>query len=146
MASASPSSRPSPTRPPSDEIARRPESFTGAYHSGPFNAFANAGLFFASRVADTLDHTATPSIAYVAALNHQLIGPLGEEPLFHSNMAIVDGIFAGHTFAYRNYHAALPDDALFRDTEHLTEAGMVQMVRLLLDDNRALLDRVLGKR
>jgi hypothetical protein len=128
---------------PPSVVARRPESFSGAYRSGPFEAFANAGLFFGHRVATMLDRTRVPVIAYVAALNHDLLGTLGDDALFRSNMAIVDGVFAGHRFAFSNYHGAIRDDRLFLDTEHLTVAGNLAMIRHLVGDHRAVFDRAL---
>jgi hypothetical protein len=121
-------------------IARQPESFNGAYRSGPFDAFANAGLFFGERVAATLDQSPVPVIAYVAALNHQLLGELGRDELFQSNMAIVNSLFSGHRFPFANYEHSIPDDALFLDTEHLTVEGNLAMVHLLINDHRSVFD------
>ena len=126
-----------------EAIARRPESFTGAYRSGPFDAFANAGLFFGQRVAATLDQSRVPVIAYVAALNHKLLGELGRDELFQSNMAIIDALFTGHRFPFSNYHQAIPEDRMFLDTEHLTVDGNLTMVHLLLNDHRAVFDGAL---
>src|SRR4029077_640184 len=119
-------------------------SFSGAYRSGPFDAFANAGLFFGERVAATLDQSPVPVIAYVAALNHQLLGDLARDDLFKSNMAIVNALFSGRRFPFSNYENAINDDALFIDTEHLTVDGNLAMVHLLIDDHRSVFDAALG--
>jgi hypothetical protein len=124
--------------------ARLLESFSGAYRSGPFDAFANAGLFFGHRVAAVLDATTVPTIAYVAALNHQLLGSLGADDLFRSNMRIIDGLFAGHRFRYMNYESSLPDDSYFLDTEHLSQIGHRAMAEMLIHDHRDIFDRALG--
>src|SRR5207253_1127447 len=99
---------------------RLPENFTGAFRSGPFDAFSNPGTFFARRVAATLDASNIPSIVYVSALNHSLLGELANDDLFHANLAMIDELFRGHHFAFNDYEAALTPDELFADTEHLT--------------------------
>jgi hypothetical protein len=58
-------------------------------------------------------------------------------------MAIVNGLFTGHRFPFSNYENAIPDDALFLDTEHLTVEGNLVMVHLLIDDHRAVFDAAL---
>ena len=125
-------------------VARLPENFSGAYRSGPFDAFANAGLFFGRRAASALDATNVPRVTYVAALNHQLLGSLGSDELFRSNMAIVDGLFNGHQFPYSNYESSLSEDSYFLDTEHLSATGHLAMARLLISDHRGVFDRALA--
>jgi hypothetical protein len=125
-------------------VARLPENFSGAYRSGPFEAFANAGLFFGRRAAAALDATQVPRVVYTAALNHALLGALGSDDLFQSNMAIVDDLFSGHQFPYSNYHLSLSEDGNFLDTEHLSATGHLAMARMLISDHREVFDRALA--
>jgi hypothetical protein len=136
---------PRPIEDAQNPAGRLPENFGPAYRSGPFDAFPNAGLFFAKRVAAALDASSTPSTIYVSALNHSLLGDVANGLVFSSNISLVEAIFTGaHPFPFRNYHDALPDDELFVDTEHLTAEGHRRMVDLILRDNASLFDRIFG--
>jgi len=127
-------------------IARDPASFTGAYQSGPFDAFPNAGLYFAARAADAIDRAGVPAFSYVAALNHPLLGSLATGPGFDRNVGIVDSVFSGRTFAFRDYATLALDDPLFLDTEHLSDLGHRAMVDRLLDDFGPVFARALDRR
>jgi len=151
--SGAPVGVPPPPRPPStrrgpDEApnapARLPENYRPSYLTGRFDSFPNAGLFFAERVAATLDAAGVPAITYFSALNHELLQDVAQGPTFDANVAMIDAIFSGHKFSYRNYHALLPSDDLFFDTQHLKALGDLAMVRQILADNGPLFDIALG--
>src|SRR5260221_6992348 len=117
-------------------------NFAPAYTSGPFDAFPNASLYFLRRIASDLDGSGIPAIVYFSSLDQGLLDGLMETDEFRSNVSLVDGIAAGHSFAYANYVRALPD-LDFLDTEHLTTIGRREFVARILNDHASTFDRAL---
>ena len=128
--------------PPADP--RAPANFTGAYRSGPFDAFPNPGLFFLDRALTAIEASHVPAITYLAAINHTLVGTLASDALFNANVELIDRVIADHRVTFSDYDAALPDDSDFLDTEHLTTPGHVAMVHRLLADHPDVFDRAMG--
>jgi len=130
---------------PRSTPARDPSNFTPAYSSGPFDAFPNAGLFFADRSLEALERSGVPAVSYLAAINHSLVGSLAADERFRSNVSLVTQIVARHSVPFQIDDAVLPEDRFFLDTEHLTVEGHVAMVQRLLADNASVFQQALGR-
>jgi hypothetical protein len=134
-----------PPPPPLDADPRDPNNFRGAYASGPFDAFPNAGLFFAERSFTAIERAGVPAIAYLASINHQLVDSVVDRALFNSNVALIQQIVQRHHVTFSDYNALLAGDyEHFLDTEHLTSAGHLATVRRILADHDGLIRAALG--